>query len=213
MKKNSLLLFLLIALCMHAGAQQTGEQAKKYGSQFGIRGGYNIPRMTGEKNTNLKPTDKNGFTVSVSYSPRAKKGLGYRSELVYSSQNFSFTSDGKKTAIKQQYIYLPQFTTFGIGKFVQLQVGGQIGFLVNAKQESTGKKEESILSAMNKLDYGAAGGLEIYPFKGIIIGGRYNMNFGKDYKSSTSAINPLPFNPSEVKRSSAVINFYLGYKF
>lgn len=219
MKKNCLLLLLATALCMQAGAQQMDDYSSykkektQRSSQFGIRAGYNIPRLAGEKNTNFKPDSKNGYTVSVSYSPAAKSGMGFRSELVYSMQNFSFSADGKKTDIKQQYVYLPQFTTFGIGKFVQLQLGGQIGFLVNAKTSSAGKDGESIMSAMNKLDYGAAGGLEIYPFKGIIIGGRYNMNFGKTYKPSTSAINPLPFNPSEVKGSNAVINFYLGYKF
>lgn len=219
MKKNYLLLLLLAALSFGASAQQMDDyssfkkEKKQRSQQFGIRAGYNIPRLAGEKNTNIKPDSKNGFTVSASYSPSAKPGLGFRSELVYSRQNFSFTDDGQKTGITQEYVYLPQFTTFGIGKFVQLQVGGQIGFLVNAKQETTGKKEESILSAMNRLDYGAAGGLEIYPFKGIVIGGRYNMNFGKTYKPSASPINPLPFNPAEVKNSNAVINFYVGYKF
>ncbi|MGB8193455.1 MAG: outer membrane beta-barrel protein [Chitinophagaceae bacterium] len=219
MNKNYFILLLLSALCMQAGAQTSNDYAsakkekKQKGRQLGIRGGYNIPRMAGEKNMDLKPGTKNGYTFSLSYSPASRSGMGFRSELVYSSQNFSFSADGQKTAIKQEYIYLPQFTTIGISKFFQLQVGGQIGFLLNANRSSGGKSKESLLSAMNRLDYGAAGGLEVYPFKGIIIGGRYNMNFGKTYKAPTGTFNPLPFNPSDVKGSNAVINFYLGYKF
>lgn len=209
MKKNYLIL-MLAAVCCLQGMAQTKKQT---GSQFGIRAGYVIPRLAGEKNVDFKPGSKNGFTVSLSYAPAARTGIGFRSEVVFTSQNFSFTADGKKSAIKQQYLYLPQFTTIGIGKFVQLHVGGQIGFLLNANQSGDGKSKESISSVMNKLDYGAAGGLEIYPFKGLILGGRYNMNFGKDYKTSGSAVNPLPFDPSGIKRNSAVIAFYLGYKF
>lgn len=214
-------MFLALSIfCAQAGAQNADvyssavKTKKQRSREFGIRAGYNIPRLAGEKKMSLKPGTQNGYTVSVSYSPAAKGGLGFRSELVYSIQKFGFTENGKKTDLQHQYIYLPQFTTIGMGKFLQLQVGGQIGVLLNAKQ-SEGSSRESVVSLMNKLDYGAAAGLEIYPFKGLVVGGRYNMNFGKSYKtpSAGGSINPLPFNPADVKGSNAVINFYLGYKF
>ena len=78
------------------------------------------------------------------------------------------------------------------------QAGGQIGFLLNSKLTED-IKDTSITSLMNRTDYGFAGGVEVYPFKGLLIGGRYNLGLGKLYKRYENAANakpyPLPFNP------------------
>lgn len=221
MKKNLFILVMFMVACQLAGAQaipdysaSANERAPR-GRQFGIRGGYNIPRLAGRKNLDYTPGTQNGFTFSASFSPASRSGIGFRTELVFSSQNFSFDENGGKNNLKQQYIYMPQFTTIGITKFVQLQLGAQVGYLLNAKTSAGEESNNSVMKMMNRLDYGAAGGLEIYPFKGLILGGRYNVSFGKTYKqpTGTGTINPFPFNPSDIKGNNAVINFYIGYKF
>jgi len=72
---------------------------------------------------------------------------------------------------------------------------------------------------MNRFDYGAAAGLEIHPFKGLVLNGRYNMGFAKLYKeqaddnfNALTYTNPfVPFGNMDTK--NAVIQLSLGYEF
>lgn len=198
--------------------QKEAKAAGDFKSKFGLKAGYNIARVTGGT-TDYKPDAKNGFMVAAFYAPASRGGLGYRSEIVFSRQGFGFDENGKKSSVTSDYVYLPQFTTFGITRFVQLQAGGQVGYLLkSSKQTKTDAKSQDISSFAARLDYGAAFGAEVYPVKGLIIGGRYNMSFGDAYKqqplSNTMPVpNPLPFNPADVKGKNAVINFYIGFQF
>jgi hypothetical protein len=186
--------------------------------KFGIKAGYNVAKVRGST-PGYAPDAKNGFMVAAFYSPTTQSGFGYRSEVVFSRQGFGFDEGGKTNSITSDYIYLPQFTTFGITKFVQLQVGGQIGYLLKSSKETSSQtKSQDITSFANRLDYGAAAGVEIYPFKGLILGGRYNFSLGDAYKQQASSSpmpipNPLPVNPANVKGKNAVINFFMGYRF
>jgi hypothetical protein len=220
---------LFIAITVAASAQTLPEeksaemqkqlkQIEEAKPKFAIKAGYNVARITGSA-TNFSPDTKNGFMVAASYSAGAKSGLGYRTELVFTRQGFGFDESGKQTNVSSDYVYMPHFTTFGIGKFFQVHLGGQLGYLLKSSKETTGEsKEEDITSFSNRLDYGAAGGVEIYPVKQLIVGGRYNVSFGNAYKrmtsiSATPSPFPLPFNPDEVKGKNAVINFYIGFRF
>lgn len=221
MKKNLIILVILLVAAFTVSAQSGPDYSKlaktksPRSRELGIRAGYNIPRLAGQKNLDFKPGTQNGYTVSASFSPRSRSGLGFRTELVFSSQHFSFDGNGNKTNLTQQYIYMPQFTTIGITKFVQLQIGAQVGYLLNAKSSAEEESGNKVMKLMNRLDYGAAGGLEIYPFKGLILGGRYNVSLGKTYKQPTGAgtLNPFPFSPADLKGNNSVLNFYIGYKF
>jgi len=197
--------------------QEQLKEAKAMTPRFGIKAGYNVAKLTGNT-PDYSPDTKNGFMVAAFFAPASRSGIGYRSELVFSRQGFGFDENGKQTSVVSDYIYLPQFTTIGITKFVQLQVGGQIGYLLKSSKQASTTDNQDITSWANRLDYGAAFGAEIYPVKSLIIGGRYNMSFGNAYKqlttTSTSPIpNPLPFSPDDVKSRNAVINFYVGFRF
>lgn len=224
-----LFLFTLLTTLTYAATAQTtmnpeAEMQKQLADineakpKFGIKAGYNVAKLTGTA-TNFSPDTRNGFMVSAFYSPGVKSGLGYRTELVFSRQGFGFDENGKKTNVTSDYIYMPHFTTFGIGKLVQLHLGGQLGYLLkSSKETTTGAKSEDVTSFANRLDYGAAGGIEVYPVKHLIVGGRYNVSFGNAYKrmtatNTTPLPNPLPFNPDEVKGKNAVMNFYIGFRF
>lgn len=217
--------FLLIAIAsmaISASFAQMPDAAKvdasKYRTRYGLKAGYNVAWMTGTP-AHFEPSNTNGFMVGAFLAPPTKGGIGYRTEIVFSRQGFSYDESGTKQNIKQDYIYLPQLTTFGIGKVVQLQLGGQIGYLLNAKssKETGSSTEKKIMDYYNRFDYGFAGGLEIYPFKGLLIGARYNISFGNAFKTpdpSTMPVPmPLPFDPTELKGKNSVVNFFLGYKF
>lgn len=202
-------LLLLLAGARQASAQDTHREAR---NNFGLKAGYNVAKLWGA-NPDWHPQSQNGYMASLFYSPSAHTGLGFRTELVYSHQGFGFSQDGKINHVESDYIYLPQLTTFGIGKFLQLQLGGQVGYLLRSKASGATSGSGNLTSIANRLDYGAAGGVEVYPFKGLILGGRYNVSFGDAYKQNATMPTGLPYDPSQFKGRNAIINFYIGYKF
>ena len=219
-QKMFLLTLLSVSILTATSVAQKNNQMNQYKQKLGIKGGYNYSRIAGST-PSFKPDSKNGFMVAAFYSAGGGSGMGYRTELVYSRQGFSYDSTGTKMNVRQDYIYLPQFTTFNIGKFLQFQAGVQLGLLVNAvkTKDSSGAQKVDIMDVYNKIDYGVAGGVEIYPYKGLILGGRYNLSLGNMYKRQQDAMSqpgmpyPLPFNPDELKGKNAVINFFVGYRF
>jgi hypothetical protein len=193
------------------------KEIKEMKPKVGIKAGYNFAKVIGST-PHFSPQANNGFMVAGFFAPQSK-GIGYRTELVFSRQGFSFDQSGKMQDVSQDYIYMPHLTTFTIAKKVQLQAGGQVGYLLNAKKSSSGEgASEEVTEYMNRFDYGFAGGIEIYPFKGLLIGGRYNVSLGNIYNTSsystaTPMPYPLPFNPEEVKGKNAVVQFFVGYRF
>src|SRR5690349_12897339 len=189
MKK--IFILAIIATAAMSASAQTSKDSK---SKIGIKAGYNFSNVVGS-GSSFNPQHSNGYMVSAFFGGSNKNGLGYRSELVYSKQGYSFDDGGKNTDVMNDYLYMPHLMTYTIGKVVQIQAGAQIGVLLNAKKTS-GSKDSSITDLMNRFDYGFAGGVEVYPFKGLIIGTRYNLGLGKMYKKyqpTSTTPYPLPF--------------------
>ena len=189
-------------------------------SGIGLKAGYNWSYATANQ-TGVSLKSKSGYMIGAFLSPGGKRsGLGFRSEIIYSHQGYSFEEGGKNTDVLNDYLYLPQLTTFSIGKKFQLQLGGQMGILLNAKKSSA-SKDSSMMDIMNRIDYGFAGGIELNPVAGLIIGGRYNLGLGKMYKRFQQQYSgqngqvpyPLPFNPETTNLKNGVIQLFIGYKF
>jgi hypothetical protein len=214
MKKTFATLLLSALFCSTLQAQKS---ASDYKTKLGVKVGSNWSYLTGSAE-GLKKDNKTGFMVSAFYAPTSK-GRGFRSEVVFSRQGYSFDNGGSNTEVLNDYIYLPQLATFGIGKFLQLQAGAQIGYLLNSKL-SKGSKDSTITGLMNRFDYGFAGGVEIYPFKGLLIGGRYNLGLGKLYKHYEDQLTnpnpkpyPLPFDPEKTDFKNGMFQLFIGYRF
>ena len=62
----------------------------------------------------------------------------------------------------------------------------------------------------NKIDYGFAFGGEVHPFKGLLVGARYNLSLGKLYKDLASLQAPS-FTSEDAKNN--VFTVYAGWKF
>jgi len=213
MKKTTtiILSFFLYNFCI---AQDKSQKTKKaYNRTIGLKAGYNINKLSGQS-ANIKFENKSGFMVAGFISPSSKGLLGFRSELVYSRQGFSYDDNGTRQDVETDYIYLPQLTTITIAKFLQLQAGGQIGYLLKSSltPQNSSSQEEEITEFMNRFDYGAAFGFEVYLFKGLILGSRYNISFGEIYEQQ-STLSPFPFNPSDVKGKNEVLQFFAGWRF
>ncbi len=120
------------------------------------------------------------------------------------------------------YILLPQLISINITKYFSLQLGAQMAFLINAKADSSTSSGGSggsnpygkIMDYYNKFDYGFAGGIEIHPVLGLMVGARYNISLGNLYKdpSTISSGTPPSFIPS-VDAKNNVVQIFAGWIF
>ena len=185
-------------------------------SQFGIKGGLNFAKVT--KASNINADNTAGFHAGVFLDPETKNVLGFRSELIYSRQGYDFKSGTTTGSVKLDYLLLPQLMEINITKYVALQLGAQMAFLLNAKADSsktstTGNAQaDKLIDLMNRFDYGAAGGIEVHPFKGLLFGARINISFSNLYKDPSTITTQQNFFP-EVDARNNVVQVFAGYRF
>jgi hypothetical protein len=195
-------------------------------SGFGFRVGLNYAKVSGSSDS-VQYRYKPGLMVAVFLAPPSTGTIGFRSELLYSKQGFDYTNpNGVTGTVSNDYLMIPQMMTINITKFVQLQAGAFAGYLLNTKDSNQPKSttdndpSKAALDLMNRFDYGAAGGIEIHPFKGLILNVRYNMGFAKLYKEQSDIAQTTPsasFNPlaryENIDTKNAVIQLSAGYRF
>jgi len=233
MKKNfrKLSSLLLLAACVFL-TQKTSAQTMMTGktgsskSGFGFRVGLNYAKVSGGSDS-IQYRYKPGLMVAVFLAPASTGLISFRSELLYSKQGFDYTDpSGKTGSVSNDYLMLPQMIALNITRFVQLQAGAFAGYLLHTKDSNQPKESSSIdpsqvaLDLMNRFDYGAAAGIEIHPFKGLIVNARYNMGFAKLYKEQSDVAQTDPtssFNPlakfQNIDTKNAVIQLSVGYRF
>ena len=218
--KTILLSLLLIASA--TGFSQSEQHLKKASkAHFGIKGGLNFSNAKDATNlasfnTNLASfKSKEGFMVGgFMAAGSSKSGMGFRTELIFTRQYLS-VQDGtmKPATVNSDYISIPHLTTFSIANVVQLQAGGQMSILINAKKSGS-SGEKSVTDFYSKLKYGVTAGVEIHPFKGLIVGGRYSVDVTNAYKTPGSfAAMPYPFSLSTANLKGGLFQFSVGYIF
>jgi hypothetical protein len=103
----------------------------------------------------------------------------------------------------------------------------QFGYLMNANVDSTNKNTaglpgsvSSVLSYYNRFSYSVGGGVEVHPYKGLLVGARLNVGLTNLYKvpdvstmTSMTSMNTMPSFMPEVNMKSNLLQIYLGWKF
>ena len=202
-----LILCLLIALpyCLFA--------------QIGIKAGVNFANISNASDINN--SSRSGFNAGLFFSPSAKI-IGSRTELNFSRQGYNYKTSTNTGNVNLSYIMLSQFLAINITKYFQLQAGGQIAYLLNAKVDSSNQMLSGtpyasygkILNMYNRLDYGIGGGFEIHPFKGLLIGARINISLSQLYKQpdeSQQTTSTSMFSSIDAKNN--VIQIFAGWRF
>ena len=198
--------------------------SKKIG--LGFRVGLNYAKVSSGSDS-IQYRYKPGLMIAVFLAPPSSGIIGYRTELLYSKQGFDYTDPkGNTGTVSNDYLMIPQMMTINITKFVQLQAGAFAGYLLNTKNSNQPKMttnndpSNAMMDLMNRFDYGAAAGIEIHPFKGMILNARYNMGFAKLYKEQSDVDPTTPansFNPlakyENIDTKNAVIQLSVGYRF
>lgn len=216
--KKSVFLLPVVLFSLFASAQvRTGGSGFRLG--IGLKAGVNFANVSNA--SSISASNRTGFMFGAFLAPGGNKLLGFRSELIFSRQGYDYKKNTNTGSVNLDYILLPQLITIGIGKHAQLQAGGQVAFLLNARVDSSGTPStgnptvNQAIDFFNRFDYGAAIGAEIYPARNFIIGARYNISLSDALKTQTSG-SPIPIftpDPNAVNPRNNVVQLFLGYKF
>ena len=103
----------------------------------------------------------------------------------------------------------------------------QFGYLMNATADSANKSNSgmtgplnSALSYYNRFNYSLGGGVEVHPYKGVLVGARMNVSLTDLYKipdvTTATALTTMQTQPSfmpEVNIKSNLFQIYMGWTF
>lgn len=210
---NKLYCVMLLLLPVVVIGQTPDTKVEK--TKIGIKAGFNFSNIT--KASSIGAQSRSGFMAGAFIATPSRGIVGYRSEIIFSKQGYDYKTGQTSGSVDLNYILLPQLMCINITKYVQLQAGGQLAFLVGGKIDSVPNPssvpnfQKKMMDYYNKVDYGAAGGIEIYPFAGLLVGARYNISLGNLYKSNAGAPNPN-FIP-KVDMKNNVLQLFVGYRF
>jgi hypothetical protein len=202
---RKLIIYLLLTAPVSCLAQGLG---------IGLKGGLNFANVTNASSINN--SSRSGFHVGLFLAPQSKGIITSRHEFIYSRQGYNFDNGTTTGNVNLDYIIIPQMLGINITKFVQLQLGMQMAYLLNAKADSTNKSGGSMgsygssLGYYNKFDYGFGGGVELHPVLGLLIGARYNISLSKMYKSAQTG-QPPSFASIDAKNN--VVQIFAGWIF
>jgi hypothetical protein len=220
-----LLVLPLFGLAQNDSAQKTYHPPKKEHHIIGIgfRGGLNFANVTSASDINA--STHTGFNAGIFFSPPGRI-LGSYTELNFSRQGYDYNTSQVNNALMLDYLALAQLMAINITKYVQIQFGFRTAYLLNAKTDSSGSHSpfpdstglgsqySSLLSYMNRIDYGFTGGVEVHPVSGLLIGVRYNLSLNGIYKNAfTSYTSGGGSSGTSINPKNNVIQLFAGWRF
>ena len=227
-----LVLTWLAPFALFGQSDQDSLQHKKNKSEhhsigLGIKAGFNFANVT--KASSINANNRAGYHVGLLLAPPSHGILGSRTELIYSRHGYNYSNDTANGNVDLDYIMLAQLMAIHITKYFDIQLGGQTGYLLHAKvdssrQLSTGNASaDQLLSLYNRFDAGFGAGVEIHPVAGLLVGARYNISLTNLYKqaytsygqgtgSGAGTVMPPSFVP-KVDLKNNIVQLYLGYRF
>ncbi len=201
MKKN----LLLIIFCFFSFLSNA-----QISLGIGIKAGLNFANVKDASDINTN--SRTGYMFGGYIAPGKKKIVGFRSEIILSRQGYNYKTSSNTGIVNLDYLLLPQLITINFSKLVQIHAGGQVAFLLNANVDSTGSGSGSLFDYFKRFDYGLTAGAEIYPFKGVFIGGRINVSLNSVNKE-TPLGGSWPNFISRIDAKSNVVQLYTGWRF
>jgi hypothetical protein len=149
---------------------------------YGLRAGLNIANVSDGASKSTQ--SKLGFMAGIYADNSYGRFWGMRHELSYSKQGFRFSNATASGNVNLQYIYATNLFALNIGHVFQAHAGPQVGFLVSALADTVKHLNStnvhnffSIKGQTNRFNLGGCAGVEVYPWKGLLLGFRYNLSF------------------------------------
>lgn len=218
--KYIVIIFLLFTrICNAQRNTSTKTNTNEGKTRFGIKAGYNYFNLTNVSLIN--GSSQPGFHVGIFGASVSDNTITESGELLFSKVGYSYQSNTTIGNVNLYYLSTMELANIKLGEQFALQVGVQLGYLLNAKADSN-KTNLPALSQYNRttdyynrIDYGFAGGIEINPATGFIIGARYTISINKLNKSLPNVSLIPPFIPSQPNDnlSNNLLLLYAGYRF
>lgn len=195
-------------------------QAVIYGQsdmmRFGVKGGANFSTIveTAQKSDlSRKSTtsEKTSFHMGIVFEYLFSERISFQVEALYSAQGAKLidahtTSDGSEVTRYLNYINFPVLAKYYATPGLSIEVGPQVGILLDAKDDFGNIGEKNILKEVRKHDFSVTAGIAYEFYNGIFIQGRYNIGLLDINGTSRSVINYY-------KHRNSVIQVSLGYIF
>jgi len=146
----------------------------------GIKGGLNASSLYYDSQGVSNKNERIGFHVGVFAQAPIGEFFAIQPELLYTtkgaSADYNILGFNGTNTFKLNYAELPVLATFKLGQAVELQAGPYVSYLLNSNINSNGDFGSGSTAInrdnFNKIDYGLAGGLNVY-FGKAFIGARY----------------------------------------
>ena len=179
---------------------------------IGIKTGLNFANVTNAAGINAN--SRTGYMLGGYISPKPKKLLGFRSEIMLSRQGYDYKTNGNSATVDLDYLLLPELITLNFTKKVEIHAGLQIAFLLNGNVDSTGgNNNNNLLDYFKRFDYGIAAGLQVSPISGLFVGARINVGLKNiNEEQAIGAGSPPDFFPREFVKNN-VVQIYAGWRF
>jgi hypothetical protein len=148
--------------------------------RVGLKGGLNASSLFYDSQGANNKSERIGFHVGVFAQAPIGEFFAIQPELLYmtkgASADYNVLGFNGKNTFKLNYAELPVLATFKLGQAVEIQAGPYVSYLLNSNINSNGDfgTGSSAINRdnFNKVDYGIAGGLNLY-FGKAFIGARY----------------------------------------
>lgn len=188
---------ILLAAVLAMSASAAFSQAS-----FGLKGGLNLANLTNnDGEADMKASVYAGGFMEF----RINDFFAISPELIYSRQGFHMEESGTKMNLRLNYLNLPILAKFYVTERLSVDVGPQVGCLLNTKLWMKSGGETATVDPNdyweldeNSLDVSFAIGLT-YNFGNIFVQGRYNLGLTEYAKDADS--------------KNSVIQFGVGYRF
>ncbi len=146
----------------------------------GVKGGLNASSLFYNGQGVSNKNERIGFHAGVFAQIPAGEFFAIQPELLYTtkgaSANYNVVGFNGANTFKLNYAELPVLATFKLGQAVEIQAGPYVSYLLNSNINSNGDfgtgRGAINRDNFNKVDYGIAGGLNIY-FGKAFVGARY----------------------------------------
>ncbi|MVM34641.1 outer membrane beta-barrel protein [Spirosoma sp. HMF4905] len=180
MNHSTKILFAVAMLTAGALIFNSTDASAQGKTRVGLKGGLNASSLFYDSQGATNKNERIGFHLGVFSQIPVSEFFAIQPELLYMTKGASATYNvigftGKNT-FKLNYAELPVLATFKLGQAVELQAGPYVSYLLNSNINSNGDfgNGSSALNRdnFNKVDYGIAGGLNLY-FGKAFIGARY----------------------------------------
>lgn len=174
------MLFLTAALAVGSYALQSTNAQAQTTPRVGIKGGFNASTLYYDNDGVSDKNERYGFHAGVFAQIPAGDFFAIQPELLYTTKgasgNYNILGINGTNTFRLNYAELPVLATFKLGNVVDLQLGPYVAYLLNSDINSNGDFGTGVARIdrdnFNKVDYGVAGGLNLYLGKALI-GVRY----------------------------------------